>query len=146
MKTLLALFCLVLLPALAAQGEDMNAASFSTMLENATLEGTWAPLTGNPGAADKPDRYRIVRAEAKGGDQWSIVWKTHHQGQVIDYPIPAVVRFAGDSAVLFLDGMPVGDGKTWSARILFQADTYVGRWWNAQGKGGTVSGTIRRDG
>lgn len=122
----------------------MTDSSFAAMLENATLEGTWAPIAGQRIGEEKADRYQIARAEAKGGDRWSIVWKVRHQGQVIDYSIPAVVKFAGDAAVLVLDDVPVGDGKTWSARVMFHGETYTGRWWNGQGKGGTVSGVIRR--
>jgi len=143
MKTLLSLLLLGLVPAFSVRGADMTDAAFAALLENATLEGTWAPVA-DPGGEGKADRYEVARAEPKGGDRWAIVWKVRHQGRVIDYPIPAVVKFAGDSAVLILDDVPVGDGKTWSARVLFQADTYVGRWWNAQGKGGTVSGVIKR--
>lgn len=144
MKPLLTFLCLILLPFLA-RAEDMTATSFAAMLENATLEGTWAPVAGDEDGGEKADRYQVVRAEAKGGDQWAIVWKVSYQGQTIDYPIPALVKFAGDSAVLFLDEVPVGDGKTWSARVLFHEDTYTGRWWGGNGKGGTVSGTITRE-
>lgn len=142
MKLLTFLFLTLALLSPAARSEEITAAAFSAMLENATLEGTWAPVADQ--ASDKADRYQVVRAEAKSGDQWAIVWKVRHQGQVIDYPIPAVVKFAGDSAVLILDEVPVGDGNTWSARVLFHDDTYTGRWWNGQGKGGTVSGLIKR--
>lgn len=123
----------------------MTAAGFSAMLENATLEGTWAPTAATSGDEEKSDRYQIVRAEPKQGDAWAIVWKIRRQGRTIDYPIPAIVKFAGDCAVLILDDVPVGDGKMWSARILFQSDRYVGRWWNKEGKGGTVAGQVRRE-
>jgi hypothetical protein len=46
--------------------------------------------------------------------------------------------------VLVLDEVPVGDGATWSARVMFHDGVYTGRWWNAAGKGGTVSGIIRK--
>jgi hypothetical protein len=144
MKTLLIFLSFALLPFIA-RGEDMTDSSFAAMLENVSLEGTWAPISGQQIGEEKADRYQIARAESKGGDQWAIVWKVRHQGQLIDYPIPAVVKFAGDAAVLVLDDVPVGDGKTWSARVMFHGDTYTGRWWNAQGKGGTVSGVIKKD-
>jgi hypothetical protein len=116
MKTFLFCLCLLLLPLLARSGE-MTAATFSTMLENATLEGTWAPVAGERIGEEKADRYQIARA---------------------------VVKFAGDVAVLVLDEVPVGDGATWSARVMFHDGVYTGRWWNAAGKGGTVSGIIRK--
>lgn len=141
---LLTILLLMLLP-LVARGGEMDATEFSAMLENATLEGTWAPVSGDGSAGEKPDRYHIVRADPKGGDRWAIVWKVRVQGQVVEYPIATTVKFAGDVAVLVLDEVPVGDGSTWSARIMFHDDTYTGRWWNANGKGGTVSGLIQRD-
>lgn len=134
----------LLLFSLPARGEDMTDAAFGAMLENATLEGTWAPVAGKQIGEEKADRYEVARAEPKGGEKWAIVWKVRHQGQLVEYPIPAVVKFAGDAAVLVLDGVPVGDGGTWSARVLFHGDSYAGRWWNEKGKGGTVSGVIRR--
>jgi hypothetical protein len=57
--------------------------------------------------------------------------------------LPCLLRFAGDAAVLALDDVPVGEGKAYSARILFHGDVYTGRWWGADGEGGLVSGTVR---
>lgn len=143
MKTILTILFLAVFPLLARAG-DMTAATFSAMLENATLEGTWAPVAGERIGEEKADRYQIARAVEKGGGKWDIVWKVRHQGQPVDYPIAAEVRFASDVAVLVLDEVPVGDGATWSARVMFHDGVYTGRWWNAAGKGGTVSGIIRK--
>lgn len=143
MKTTLFCLCLLLLPFLARSGE-MTAGAFAAMLENATLEGTWAPVAGDRVGEEKADRYQIARAVAKGGGKWDIVWKVRHQGKLIDYPIATEVKFAGDVAVLVLDEVPVGDGGSWSARVMFHDGVYTGRWWNGQGKGGTVSGVVKR--
>lgn len=143
MKILSLLLSILLVP-IAARAGDLSEAAFATMLENATLEGSWAPITAKEIGEKKSDRYQIARAEPKGGENWSIVWKVRRQGQLVEYPIPATVKFAGDVAVLVLNDVPVGDGKTWSARVMFHEDTYTGRWWNRQGKGGTVSGLIKR--
>lgn len=143
MKTTLSCLCLLLVPFLARSAE-MTAATFAAMLENATLEGTWAPVAADRVGEEKADRYQIARAVEKGGGRWDIVWKVRHQGKLIDYPIAAEVKFAGDVALLVLDEVPVGDGGTWSARVMFHDGVYTGRWWNAAGKGGTVSGIIRK--
>lgn len=108
MKTTLSCLCLLLFPLLARSAE-MSAATFAAMLENATLEGTWAPVAGDRVGEEKADRYQIARAVEKGGGKWDIVWKVRHQGKLIDYPIAAEVKFAGDVAVLVLDEVPVGD-------------------------------------
>ncbi len=143
MKVFSLFFAFLLLP-FAAHCEDLTETAFVEMLDNVTLEGTWAPISGQGIGEEKADRYQVARAEPKGGDRWNIVWKVRHQGQVVEYPIPSVVRFAGDVAVLVLDDVPVGDGRTWSARVMFHEGTYTGRWWNRQGKGGTVSGVIKK--
>ncbi len=143
MKPTLFCLCLLLVPFLSRSAE-MTAATFAAMLENATLEGTWAPVSGERVGEEKADRYQISRAVEKGGEKWDIVWKVRHQGQLVDYPIAAEVKFAGDVAVLVLDAVPVGDGGTWSARVMFHEGVYTGRWWNAAGKGGTVSGVVKR--
>lgn len=143
MKTTLFGLCFLLFPFLARSAE-MNAATFAAMLENATLEGTWAPVAGDRVGEEKADRYQVARAVEKGGGKWDIVWKVRHQGKLIDYPIAAEVKFAADVAVLVLDAVPVGDGGTWWARVMFHDGVYTGRWWNAAGKGGTVSGVVKR--
>jgi len=136
----------LLAPTLQA-AEDATPEWFAAMLEEAVLEGTWAPLGGGaPPTEGKPDSYRVARAVPKGDDRWDIVWRVRRQGQEFEVPIPAIVKFAGDSAVLILDSVPVGDGKVWSARVLFHDDTYHGRWWGEDGKAGTVNGAIRRQG
>jgi hypothetical protein len=130
----------------SAQGNPDAEAKFIAMLKNSTLKGTWAPVhQGQLGSEKKDEGYRIVRAEKKDDDKWAIVSLFEFQGRQIEYPIPAVVRFAGDTAVLILDNVQAGPGKqNWSARILFHENVYTGRWWETENKehGGTIAGTI----
>jgi hypothetical protein len=133
-------------PIAHGQGNPDAEAKFIAMLKNSTLKGTWAPVQQNQLGAEKKDEgYRIVRAEKKDGDKWAIVSLFEFQGKEVEYPIPAVVRFAGDTAVLILDNVQAGPGKqNWSARILFHENVYTGRWWETANKehGGTIAGTI----
>lgn len=120
---------------------------FSAMLENAALNGTWAPIDKRLLGDDHDDKYRIVRARRKDGDRWVILSRMKVQGQEVDFPIPVTMKFAGDTSVMILEDVPLGQGKTWSARILFHEDVYAGSWWDGGGtKRGIVSGTITRDG
>lgn len=150
MKTLNLAFLLFAcsLTAALAQGDAEAEASFVAMLKNATLKGTWAPVSGGQlGDEKKNDRYRIVRAEKKDGDHWAIVSLVNHQGQQIEYPIPSIVKFAGDTAVLILNDVETGGGGKWSARVMFHADVYAGSWWESGNRehGGTIAGTITRE-
>jgi len=156
MKTLFAVLPplpLVLIAALLFAGpagagaEDVTKleAAFSAMLKNATLEGTWVPINGAKQGEQKVDRYQVTRAEKVDGDQWHIVSKIKYQGQDIEYPIPVTVKWAGDTAVLILDEVATGGGKSYSARVLFHNDRYAGSWWGKGQPGGLVSGVITRE-
>lgn len=121
---------------------------FAEMVKNSTLTGTWAPIMGGQlGSEKKDEAYRIVRAEKKEGDNWVIVSLFNYNGQEVEYPIQAVVKFAGDTAVLILDNVRAGPGKAnWSARVMFHDDVYTGRWWGSENSdnGGIISGTVSR--
>jgi hypothetical protein len=132
----------------AAQGDGDVEAKFVAMLKNATLKGTWAPVQQNQlGPERGNDTYRIARAEKTNSGKWAIVYVLNVQGRQVEYPIPASVKFAGDTAVLILDNVRAGPGAAnWSARVMFFDDVYTGRWWETANKnhGGTIAGTITR--
>jgi hypothetical protein len=142
------LVAIVLTPFGHAQGDSDMESKFAAMVKNSTLKGTWAPVLGGQlGSEKKDEAYRIVRAEKKEGDKWAIVSLFEFNGQQIEHPIPATVKFAGDTAVLILDNVRAGPGKAnWSARVMFHDDVYTGRWWETDNRehGGTIAGTISR--
>ncbi|MDA1275020.1 MAG: hypothetical protein O2960_13380 [Verrucomicrobia bacterium] len=129
-----------------AQGDDNVEAKFIAMLKNATLSGTWAPVQkAQLGESRADEGYRIARVEKRDGDNWVLVSLVNHQGKEIEYPFPAVVKFAGDTAVLILNNVRAGQGTAnWSARVLFHENVYAGSWWETANRdhGGTIAGTI----
>jgi hypothetical protein len=131
-----------------AQGDGDVEAKFVAMLKNATLKGTWAPVAqGKLGAEKGDDSYRIARVEKSESGKWTIVSIFSVGDRQIEFPIPASVKFAGDTAVLILDNVRAGPGKqNWSARVMFHEDVYTGRWWETSNKehGGTIAGTVTR--
>jgi hypothetical protein len=150
------LFCLVALalcsftgpyPALG-QGDADVEAKFIAMLKNATLKGSWAPISqGRLGGERGDDGYRIARVEKGEGGKWSIVSVFTVRDRQIEFPISASVKFAGDTAVLILDNVRAGPGRAnWSARVMFHDDVYAGRWWETANRehGGTINGTVTR--
>ena len=129
-----------------AQGNPNSETNFIAMLKNATLKGSWAPVQQNQMGAQRQDEgYKIARAEKREGDNWAIITLVSFQGREIEFPMPAVVKFAGDTAVLILENVRAGQGQAnWSARVMFFDNVYAGRWWETSNKehGGTVAGTI----
>lgn len=149
LPVLLLVLCFFAMPGSAvAQGDADVEAKFIAMLKNATLKGSWAPVQqGRLGAERNDGGYRIARAEKGPAGQWLIVSVFTVQNREIEFPIPATVKFAGDTAVLILNDVKAGPGKAnWSARIMFFDDVYTGRWWETANKehGGTIAGTIAR--
>jgi hypothetical protein len=135
--------------AACAQGDADVDAKFVSMLTNATLKGTWAPVAGGQLGKEKgDDSYRIARVEKGEGDKWKVVSIVNFQGREVQFPIPCSVKFAGDTAVLILDNVRANPGKAnWSARVMFHNDVYAGRWWETPNPehGGTIAGTITRN-
>jgi hypothetical protein len=135
-------------PALA-QGDAESEGKFIAMLKNATLKGSWAPVTGGKLGGEKGnDSYKIARVEKKEDGKWSVVSVFNVQGREMQFPIPCTVKFAGDTAVLILDNVRAAPGNAnWSARVMFFDDVYAGRWWETSNKehGGTINGTINRE-
>ena len=130
----------------ASETEKMEK-QFSAMLKGATLKGTWAAVGPVGLGEDKQDGYHIVEAKKVKGDNWVMVSKFKYKGQELQIPVPVVIKFAGDTAVMILDDLPTGDGATWSARILYHNDVYTGSWWEStKKKGGILSGVIIREG
>jgi hypothetical protein len=133
-----------------AQGDVDVEGKFIAMLKNATLKGSWAPISqGRLGGDRGDDGYRIARAEKRDDGKWSIVSVFKVGDREIEFPISASVKFAGDTAVLILDNVRAGPGRAnWSARVMFHDDVYAGRWWETANRqhGGTIAGTITRGG
>ncbi|MCC6509761.1 MAG: hypothetical protein IT423_11675 [Pirellulaceae bacterium] len=144
------IFALVVTSQIAiAQGDAGVESKFVASLSKATLKGTWAPVQGGKlGSERGDDSYRIARVEKNESDKWSIVSVFKIRDREIEFPIPAKVRFAGDTAILILDDVRAGQGNAnWSARVMFHEDVYTGRWWETNNKehGGTIAGTISRN-
>lgn len=131
-----------------AQGNEQIETKFKTMLTDASLKGTWAPIQqGQLGAEKAGDRYRIARVEKSKAGKWSVISVVSVGDRQVEFPIACDVKFAGDTAVLILDNVRAGRGKAnWSARVMFHEDVYVGRWWETANRehGGTIAGTISR--
>ena len=146
-SSLLIFVLLLISPATGlAQGSSDIETKFISMLKNATLKGTWAPVQqAQLGASRKDEGYRIARVEKTEGDKWTLISLVTYQGKEIKFPMSVSVKFAGDTAVLILDNVRAGrDKANWSARVMFHENVYTGRWWETANKehGGTIEGVI----
>jgi hypothetical protein len=116
--------------------------AFSEMLSGATLEGSFTS-TGSDRDPTKLSRekYTIGQVRKIGGNLWLIPARIQYGQRDITVPVPAPIRWAGDTPVIVVDNVPGLDDM--SARVLFYADHYAGYWRHGE-RGGHLFGTITR--
>ncbi|MEP6670629.1 MAG: hypothetical protein ABJF10_15840 [Chthoniobacter sp.] len=128
-------------PAKSAGSTPEQEAKFIATLTNATLKGRWCGVKDGNLGPEKEDSYTIVSVTKLGGDKWLINARLPYGGKEIDLPIPAQVKWAGDTPILVLDNISMGTPRAYSARVMIYEKTYSG-WWAAPDHGGLLSGVI----
>jgi len=116
-------------------------AKFIATLTDATFKGRWSPITDGQLGPEKEESYLITSVTKVGGDKWTINARLSYAGQSLVLPIPAQVKWAGDTPVLILDQLTLGVGPTYSARVMIYDKTYAGTW-SGGGKAGMLNGLI----
>jgi len=128
-------------PGQAAGPTSEQEAKFIATLTNATMKGRWCGVKDGQLGPDKEDAYTIVSVTKLGGDKWQINARLTYGGKELDLPIPAQVKWAGDTPVLTLDNVTMGTTRAYSARVMIYEKTYAG-WWTAPDHGGLLNGVI----
>lgn len=124
-----------------APTQEQLEAKFKAMMTKATLTGRWCSVKDGKLGPDKEDKYTIVSATKIGATKWLINAKIEvHQSEGV-IPVPVDVKWAGDTAVLCVDGFPMPGGGTFTARVLFYEHTYAGTW-NGGDHAGLINGVI----
>ena len=119
-------------------------AKFISTLTRATMAGRWCPITDGVLGPDKEDKYTIVGVSKAGGDTWIIRARIQYNKQDFVAPIPVQVKWAGDTAVIIVDNLPVPGGGVYSARVLIYNHTYAGTWTGGD-HGGLLNGVITHE-
>jgi len=100
--------------------------AFREFMANSSWKGHWYRLTKEGLVYGGEDGYRILRAERIAKGHWVIVAEFKLQGKPMRFSIPAQVVFAGDAAVIYLDGLRLPGEPPFSFRVVFQRDAYAG--------------------
>ena len=140
----LAVACCTALTSFAEDAKSDQEVKFIALLKDATLQGRWAPLKDGQLGPEKEDTYQIVSAQKMEGERWQINARLRYGGQSIDVPVPATVKFAGDTAILVVDDFSLANYRAYSARLLFHNGTYSGTW-SGGDHGGMMYGVVKHD-
>src|SRR5258708_25479915 len=117
---------------------------FINTLTKATLSGHWSMIQDGQLSSEKTDRCTITSVMKLAGDAWLINARIQYGQKNIVAPIPVQVKWAGDTAVLIVDKIPVPGSGVYSARVLIYEKTYAGTW-SGGDHAGLLSGTITNE-
>jgi len=119
-------------------------AKLTTTLTDATLKGRWALIKDGQLGPDKEDAYQIVSVKKIEGDSWQINARLQYGGRAVDLPIPALVKWSGDTPVLLFDNINLGGPRSYSARLMISGNSYAGAW-SGGDHGGMLYGVITHE-
>ena len=114
---------------------------FSELLTGSTLAGFYTIENDAP----KPDKYHITKAAKATGDNWSVTSTIEYRGFAIPVTLTIPVKWAGDTPVMELNAQEIPGIGTFTARVLFHGDRYIGTWSGGPGHSGVLWGTITHE-
>jgi hypothetical protein len=112
------------------------------MMTGATLVGH-STLTGREGMSGE-ERYSIDRISRIGSETWLLQTRMKLGSHEVPFPVPVVIKWAGDTPVITLTDMPIPGFGTYTARVVLYRDQYAGTW-SGKNYGGQLFGKIVHD-
>jgi outer membrane protein assembly factor BamB len=118
------------------------AAAFERQLTGATLVGNFVDDTQAQPAL-KEERYTLGEVRRQPDGRWRFEAQIEYGGKSATVPLVLNVEWAGDTPVITLTDYWVPGFGTFTARVLFHGDRYVGVW-DGGDHGGTMFGKVER--
>ena len=127
-------------------GPEQREQQFAELLTGAALVGNFTVDGQRADKPLKPERYEISKARKIEGDTWEITARIKYGEVNVEVPIQLDVLWAGDTPVMSLTDLriPLMEGS-FTSRVLFYGDRYVGTWQHGK-VGGHMFGHVERAG
>jgi len=113
---------------------------FSKQLTGAALVGRFTVDGRDPSAA-REERYEIASATKLRDDYWVILARIKYGTHDLKVPVTLKVLWAGDTPVMSLTDLAIPLLGTFTARVMFYGDRYVGTWQHGK-VGGHMFGRV----
>lgn len=106
--------------------------AFRQSMSGVALEGFF---TVGDGAELRKERYEIAKVSKLGGGIWVFQARIQYGSRDVTVPVPVRMEWAGDTPVLSLTEVAIPGLGTFTARVLFYEEQYVGVWRHGEGGG-----------
>lgn len=117
---------------------------FAKKLTGATMVGRFTLDGQSPTAKAHDERYVIETArKLNNDDYWVIVARVKYGKHDLTVPVTLKVLWAGDTPVMSLTDLTIPLLGTFTARVMFHGNRYVGTWQHGD-KGGHMLGYLQR--
>lgn len=116
-------------------------AKFKATMTKCIMSGRWCSVKDGVMGEEREDKYTIQNVGKVSGDDWVITTRIQYGKRDVIAPIPIKVKWAGDTAVIIVDKVPVPGGGVYSARVMVYENTYSGSWTGGD-HGGLLNGVI----
>ncbi|MEM1450660.1 MAG: PQQ-binding-like beta-propeller repeat protein [Planctomycetota bacterium] len=118
--------------------------AFAELLTSSELVG-YTTITGGDGKLQseelEKDSYSLTSVEKQDDGRWLFRATIHYGGTPIPIAFPLPVEWAGETPIISVTDMKVPFMGTYSARVMFHDDQYVGVW-SGDGYGGHIFGQV----
>jgi hypothetical protein len=128
----------------AVAESDDREATFSALMEGATLEGQF-DIVGPQGVMPaQSDVYSVSKLERADDGRWVFHYQMGYTQNAPMAPIPVTVEWAGETPVITVTDQALpGVPGTFSARVLIHAGKYAGTWSHGP-IGGHMWGVVKK--
>ncbi|MEO1998251.1 MAG: hypothetical protein ABGZ17_23655 [Planctomycetaceae bacterium] len=127
-------------PAAPTQKLSALEKKFAAQLTGGALVGRFTVDGRDPSAA-REERYEIASATKLRDDYWVILARVKYGQHDLKVPVTLKVLWAGDTPVMSLTDLAIPLLGTFTARVMFYGDRYVGTWQHGK-VGGHMFGTV----
>jgi len=116
---------------------------FEQSMSGVTLTGHFT-RQGGTGLSD--DKYNIDKVTKVKDDLWRFDTRIQYGGNDVKMPVSLHVKWAGETAVLFLTDESIAGMGNFTVRIVIYKGHYAGTWSSSKGHGGQMFGDILKAG
>ena len=116
---------------------------FSKRMSNSALVGRFTVAGKADEKPPRPERYELESVTKLKGDYWVFLARIKYGKNDVKVPITLKVLWAGDTPVISLTDLTIPGMGTFTARVLFYGDRYVGTWQHGKA-GGHMWGRIEK--